>query len=156
MNTVSNRLNAIFGYGSAVLFIVLVTNGISSFFIPVNPRVDLKLGSIQQTGTFAHNDVAAITFDLDADLSSLFHWNTKMLFVWVTASYSTPDRPINQVTKEESIINLQHQTREYDLIDKGKGMLGQQVNLTFSWNRIPVTGLLLTESLGHHTFMLNK
>lgn len=32
-------------------------------------------------------EYAHIKFDLDADLSSLFTWNTKQVFVWIAASY---------------------------------------------------------------------
>ena len=36
-------------------------------------------------------EYAHIRFDLDADLSSLFTWNTKQLFVYVMASYPSSD-----------------------------------------------------------------
>lgn len=35
------------------------------------------------------NDYAGITFDLKSDLSSLFNWNTKQLYISVTAEYKT-------------------------------------------------------------------
>jgi len=34
-------------------------------------------------------DRAVLRFNLDADLSSVFHWNVKQLFVFVTAEYTT-------------------------------------------------------------------
>lgn len=36
---------------------------------------------------------ASIRFSLDADLSSLFTWNTKQLFVYVTAEWPDSDSP---------------------------------------------------------------
>lgn len=36
---------------------------------------------------------ASIRFTLDADLSSLFTWNTKQLFVYVTAEWPDADSP---------------------------------------------------------------
>jgi len=164
MNSVTNRLNAIFGYGSMVLFIVLITNGMSHFVLETNPQVSLKLNRLEQVGVFGESDIASLSFDLKADLSSLFHWNTKNIFVWVTCTYATPDRPINQVvvwdaviqTKEESVLTLKRQMGEYNLIDQSRGLVGNSVNLTFSWNRIPVTGLLTTETLGHSSFVFEK
>ena len=35
-------------------------------------------------------EYAIIKFSLDADLSSLFTWNTKQIFVYVTADWTTP------------------------------------------------------------------
>lgn len=37
-------------------------------------------------------EYAHVTFDLDADLSSLFNWNTKQIFTWISASYPS-DKP---------------------------------------------------------------
>jgi signal peptidase complex subunit 3 len=38
-------------------------------------------------------EYAIIKFSLDADLSSLFTWNTKQLFVYVTAEWTNPTSP---------------------------------------------------------------
>ena len=38
------------------------------------------------------NDAAAVAFDLHADLSCLFNWNTKELFLYVTVEYETEVR----------------------------------------------------------------
>ena len=34
-------------------------------------------------------DRAILTFDLDADLSGVFNWNVKQLFVYISATYKT-------------------------------------------------------------------
>lgn len=38
-----------------------------------------------------------ITLDISADLQSLFTWNTKQVFVFLAAEYSTPKNILNQV-----------------------------------------------------------
>lgn len=43
-------------------------------------------------------------FDLDADLSPLFNWNTKQVFAYVYATYSSSDKPDSQVRDSEAII----------------------------------------------------
>ena len=35
------------------------------------------------------NDLAYLTIDFKADFSSLFDWNTKQLFIYIFAEYST-------------------------------------------------------------------
>jgi hypothetical protein len=37
-------------------------------------------------------DRATITFDLDADLTDVFDWNVKQLFVYITITYQTNKR----------------------------------------------------------------
>ena len=43
------------------------------------------------------NDLGFLTFDLQADLSPLFNWNVKQLFLYLTAEYETPNNKLNQV-----------------------------------------------------------
>ena len=43
-------------------------------------------------------DLGYITFDLEADLTPLFNWNAKQLFVFLTAEYETQDNKLNQVS----------------------------------------------------------
>lgn len=49
-------------------------------------------------------EYAQIRFDLDADLSPLFNWNTKQLFVYVYATYSSSDNANTQTRASEAII----------------------------------------------------
>lgn len=47
---------------------------------------------------------AVVLFDLEADFSDCFDWNTKQVFVYVIAEYSTPEHSINQATLFDQII----------------------------------------------------
>lgn len=49
-------------------------------------------------------EYAIIKFSLDADLSSLFTWNTKQLFVYVTAEWPGPENATNEAVIWDSII----------------------------------------------------
>ena len=40
------------------------------------------------------NDLGFLTFDLQADLTPLFNWNVKQLFLYLTAEYSTPSNEV--------------------------------------------------------------
>lgn len=50
---------------------------------------------------------AVITFDLDADLRSVFSWNTKQLFVYLQAEYETPENGLNQIALWDAIVQQQ-------------------------------------------------
>lgn len=43
------------------------------------------------------NDLGFLTFDLKTDLTGLFNWNVKQLFLYLTAEYNTPNNELNQV-----------------------------------------------------------
>lgn len=42
-------------------------------------------------------DLGFLTFDLKTDLTSLFNWNVKQLFLYLTAEYKTDNNELNQV-----------------------------------------------------------
>lgn len=70
----------------------------------VNVDLDLikvdKLGVRRRTGA----DEAILNIRLNADFRPAFSWNTKQLFVFVQAEYSTPTNHLNQVVLWDRII----------------------------------------------------
>jgi signal peptidase complex subunit 3 len=70
-------------------------------------------------------DLGIISFDLKADLSPLFNWNTKMLFVSVLAEFSNQDYKLNQaciwddviMNKEDAVFNFKNKKAEYPIHD---------------------------------------
>lgn len=58
------------------------------------------------------------------DLSSLFNWNTKQVFVWITATYpsSLPTAPPSQAIIWDSIINSYSQLHPYTPFDAWKDL----------------------------------
>jgi signal peptidase complex subunit 3 len=38
----------------------------------------------------AKNDLASLNFDIQVDVSPVFNWNVKQLFLYLVAEYSTP------------------------------------------------------------------
>uniref|UniRef100_A0A453LLE0 Signal peptidase complex subunit 3 n=1 Tax=Aegilops tauschii subsp. strangulata TaxID=200361 RepID=A0A453LLE0_AEGTS len=71
------------------------------------------------------NDEVSMTLNISADLSSLFTWNTKQVFVFVAAEYETPQNALNQVSLWDGIIPakehakfLIHTTNKYRFIDQ--------------------------------------
>ncbi|KPJ12511.1 Signal peptidase complex subunit 3, partial [Papilio machaon] len=108
------------------------------------------------------NDLGFLTFDLKTDLSHLFNWNVKQLFLYLTAEYVTPNNELNQVVLwdkiilrgENALLDFKNMNTKYYFWDDGNGLKGHQnVTLTLSWNIIPNAGLLPNiEALGQHSF----
>ncbi|KAK4467041.1 signal peptidase subunit-domain-containing protein [Cladorrhinum samala] len=88
------RLQNTFGFFTTVAFVVASLVSLSDFLSARTPTVDLlKTTSLQVVKGRPHyysskkEEYAIIKFSLDADLSSLFTWNTKQVFVYVTAEW---------------------------------------------------------------------
>merc|ERR1712107_676314 len=97
------RANAIFGFSSKVLSALAFVCWMSTAFLQpmAVPKIDTSRVSVVRgegsclTGSKDYYDSKQadqgfITFDLQADLAPLFNWNVKVLFLYLSAEYSTP------------------------------------------------------------------
>eukprot|EP01087_Luapelamoeba_hula_P020741 TRINITY_DN7130_c0_g1_i1.p1 TRINITY_DN7130_c0_g1~~TRINITY_DN7130_c0_g1_i1.p1 ORF type:complete len:180 (+),score=25.77 TRINITY_DN7130_c0_g1_i1:98-637(+) len=152
------RLNAVVCYAVVLLAVLSMLNMATTLWLPAHPTAFFRIASID---TFVMHpgmgaDYAAISFDLAADLRSLFNWNTKQLFVFITAEYETPRNKINQVvlwdriieTEEEAIFDLTTERIEYAFLDQGPDLRGRKVTFSLNWDVNPIVGKL---GLSQHT-----
>ncbi|KAL6251588.1 hypothetical protein RBB50_001798 [Rhinocladiella similis] len=97
MHNALNRLQTTFGFFTTCAFTLAAIIAFLSV-VPVpaptgSPSASVAVRNVQVVKGRPHyyttkrEEYAQIRFDLDADLSSLFTWNTKQLFVYVTANY---------------------------------------------------------------------
>ncbi|KAK6173593.1 hypothetical protein SNE40_017014 [Patella caerulea] len=108
-------------------------------------------------------DLGFIVFDLNADLTPLFNWNVKQLFLYLTAEYETKSHKLNQVVLWDKIVergnnavfDLKNANTKYYFWDYAHGLKGNQnVTLTLSWNVIPNAGRLpKVKGTGSHSFV---
>ncbi|GAM36244.1 microsomal signal peptidase subunit [Talaromyces pinophilus] len=111
MYSSSNRAQGVFGFFTTVAAFVAGFAALSVFLHPatdVTSSVDLK--GVQVVKGRPHyysskrEEYARIEFDLDADFSPLFNWNTKQLFVYVLASYPASSPAGENPHNSEAII----------------------------------------------------
>ncbi|CAO3681402.1 unnamed protein product [Umbelopsis vinacea] len=96
------------------------------------------------------SEFGMLKFDLDADLSPLFNWNTKQVFVTVVAEYETKTHNKNQVVvwdkiirdKSSAKVTLRNVANKYALIDFSQKWRSQQANLSVHWDVTPHVGVL--------------
>ena len=86
MHSFWQRLNAIFFYTLSCLgFLAFIAAGTTYWHQP-DPRISLSLKKIMlRKIQGASHDQAILSLQIDADLRSVFNWNVKQLFVYVTA-----------------------------------------------------------------------
>jgi hypothetical protein len=97
MHNCLNRVQNAFGFFTSCAFAVAAIVAVLAA-VPVpaptsSPSASISVRNVQVVKGRPHyyspkrEEYASIRFDLNADLSSLFTWNTKQLFVYVMASY---------------------------------------------------------------------
>lgn len=95
-------------------------------------------------------DLANVTLDISFDLSSLFLYNTREVFVFVACEYKTKKNPVNQIvvwdrillSPDEAVVDLRNEGAEYYITDQGFNLRGAEATLTVGWNVMPFTGQL--------------
>ena len=90
MHSFWQRLNALFFYALSVLGFLSFMGAGTTYWHVSNPKIELTLERILLRKIYgAGHDQAILSLGIDADLRSVFNWNVKQLFVYVTAEYET-------------------------------------------------------------------
>jgi len=168
MHSVLQRGNSILAYALSVLAFLTFCLFISTVFLNYTTRTDIKTVKLlvknvpDYSASREKNDLGFLTFDLKTDLTHLFNWNVKQLFLYLTAEYTTPNNVLNQVVLWDKIIlrgenaalDFKNMNTKYYFWDDGNGLKGNKnITLTLSWNIIPNAGLLPNIfSTGSHSF----
>ncbi|XP_064404489.1 signal peptidase complex subunit 3-like [Halichondria panicea] len=158
MNTALSRVNSVFAYNLTTLAALAVLVFLSTNFKDKTLETKISVASpkvrfdIERMASGPERkDYGVVKLDIEADLTDLFDWNTKELFVMVIAYYETSKTDINQIVLWDKIIQrgepakitLNQAKPEYRFFDDGKGLLGNEnVTLQLSWNVIPHVGRL--------------
>eukprot|EP00879_Flechtneria_rotunda_P005280 GHRR01005566.1.p1 GENE.GHRR01005566.1~~GHRR01005566.1.p1 ORF type:complete len:170 (+),score=34.84 GHRR01005566.1:289-798(+) len=162
MHSVWSRAHSVLTFFGTVAAVLAVLVTITDLFHTSDPAVSLQLTEVKRLATHrGRQDQAALSMKLNADLSSVFSWNTKQLFVYVQAEYATPDNKVNQVVlwdriverKEDAHLKIKALRQKYAFIDQGRNLRNLPLNLTFSWNVMPKVGRLFTQ---HKSFAVGN
>ena len=159
MNSVLSRANAVFAFTLSILAAMTIGCFLSTLLKPYEETVEVRIQTIDKdvknVTNFGNNrqvsELGFFKFDLDADFSRTFDWNTKQLFLYLTAHYQTKKNTVNQIVLWDYImlrdapnkLKLRNQNNKYYFFDDGAGLSGNQnITLTLSMNIIPNVGIL--------------
>ncbi len=137
MHTVLTRLNALAAYTMSVLAALTMACFLSTFLLKdyqAPAEIDTVSVVVKHVADYSsareRNDLGFLTFDLHADLTPLFNWNVKQLFLYLTAEYSTPKNAVNQVVLwdkiiqrgDDAILDYKSMNTKYYFWDDGNGL----------------------------------
>ncbi|XP_055341590.1 signal peptidase complex subunit 3-like [Paramacrobiotus metropolitanus] len=157
MHSLLSRLNAIVAFSFTVLagltFLCFLTTFAKNYATDVRVRDLTGRVNIAYVNGLGEVEEAIITGDIEVDLSHLFDWNAKQLFVYLIAEYSTPAKPASQnqvvlwdrIIKrgENAKISQRKFSQEYRFLDDQKALkANSNVTLFLQWNVIPNAGAL--------------
>lgn len=168
MNTFLSRANTIFAFTLSVMAALTFGCFLSTTLNEHQAKVTIKTSKIlvknlpDYSASREKNDLGFISFDLQADLTPIFNWNVKQLFLYLTAHYKTSSNEINQVVIWDKIIqrgdnsklDYRSMNTKYYFWDDGHGLrANNNVTLTLAWNVVPNAGTLpKIQGAGSHKF----
>ncbi|GAU98009.1 hypothetical protein RvY_09213 [Ramazzottius varieornatus] len=159
MHNILARLNAVLAFSFTVLagltFLCFLTTAFKDYSTDVRVRDLTGRVNVAYVNGLGEVEEAIITGDLEVDLTPLFDWNAKELFVYLIAEYVTPNTPnsFNQIVLWDRIIqrgqpakiNQKKFAQEYRFLDDSKALKANpNVTLFLQWNVIPNAGALVT------------
>ncbi|XP_052202015.1 signal peptidase complex subunit 3B [Diospyros lotus] len=155
MHSFGYRANAVLTFAVTVLALMCTMASLSDNLNSPSPSAHVQVLNINwfQKSTQG-NDEASMTFNISANLQSLFTWNTKQVFVFLAAEYETPKNSLNQVSLWDGIIPSKehakfsiHTTNKYRFTDQGGNLRGKEYNLTLHWHVMPKTGKMFADKI---------
>ncbi|PAV15083.1 signal peptidase [Pyrrhoderma noxium] len=142
---------------STCLLCLVGAISVSSFFFSADPKGVLSISNVnvhpsQNTHYRQRNhEYGFARFNVSADLTSLFNWNTKQLFVYVQAEYTSADGTQNEIViwdrivrrKEDAFIKVSNGRPKYPLRDMARTFKNASpANYTLKYNLMPHVGVL--------------
>ncbi|EEB08579.1 signal peptidase subunit Spc3 [Schizosaccharomyces japonicus yFS275] len=146
LNSSYGRFQAVFSrLNQALGVLIILVFVLSGFTNPGDLDVDpVHIYSAKyRIARFSHafhgkrQQYAQVNFDVDADLTPLWNWNTKDVVVYVVASYTTPENQCMLSLKNVYTDSISHPFHEYS-----NSFANKEANYSLHWTVSPKIGLL--------------
>ncbi|XP_058810154.1 signal peptidase complex subunit 3 isoform X2 [Phymastichus coffea] len=168
MHTFLSRSNSILAYTLSVSACLTFCCFLSTVFYDYKTEVSLDTikTAVKNVPDYSasreRNDLGFVTFNLRTDLTSLFNWNVKQLFLFLIAEYRTNSNNVNQIIlwdkiilrDDHAVLDFKNVNTKYYFWDDGNGLRGNRnITLHLSWNVVPNAGILPSiDGIGYRNF----
>jgi len=156
MHSIYQRLNVASTLLSTCLFVLLGSIALTSYLHQTTPGGTLFVDSLKiKIGRSRYSSIAQqnaiVNFDFDADLTPLSHWNTKQVFLYLSAEYTNRQGTENEVVfwdkivrrRQDAQIHIQGRNK-YIFKDIDKNFANSSaVRFSMKYNVMPWVGPLL-------------
>lgn len=153
MLTASSVITVVVVLVSVVQLYLAGAHNISSTAIE-NVRASALLKHLRSFGAAGRpKENSRIVFDLSADLTPLFHWNTKQVFVYLTAEYDgRKEGQSNRVTywdkiltsPKDAVLDMRNVRAKYSVWDTEASFRGRNATLRLEWSVQPYLGAFIS------------
>lgn len=133
-----------------------------AYLYSMDANVSFNVVDIKFFGLSArHFEEAQLLFNIDADLTSLMHVNTRLYYAYIQADWKSgkndqhSDILWNELIKKESpVFKGELIPGNFTLRSMGASLMGKSVNLSFKIQQVPYVGFFRTKTLLTKEFKL--
>jgi hypothetical protein len=162
MDSYTNRGNTIFSCWTTCLGLFACLNHVTYYSHEPTVTGSVEIAHLEDMTVNQQFDAdqVNVALSINADLSSEFHWNMKLLFCYVVAEYETPkngknlvtiwDSPVKSVAKSK--VALENMMNEYPIRDQFRLLKNRNITLYVRYRTVPITGFLHTKQLPSSSF----
>ncbi|ONK81462.1 uncharacterized protein A4U43_C01F29340 [Asparagus officinalis] len=162
MHSVAYRLNTLVSFSVLPLALMLAAASFLDGFNSPTVQAHAQIHKIRRFRKQVNGaDEVNLSLNISMDMESLFTWNTKQVFVFVTAEYQTPKNSLNQISLWDHIIPDKEHAKfqrvvpnKYPLIDQGSNLRGKNIELVLHWHIMPKSGKMIQDKMSLSTFNL--
>ncbi|EIN11227.1 signal peptidase [Punctularia strigosozonata HHB-11173 SS5] len=156
MHSVYARINNVSTYLSSCLLALLGAIALSSFVFTAQPSGNVTIANLRvfpgnsPRYRVKNQEFTFVNFNVTADLTPLFHWNTKQLFIYVQAEYTSAKGVQNEIViwdrivrrKEDAVVNVAGRNK-YVFRDLSRTFRGvEPAHYSLKYNLMPYVGAL--------------
>ncbi|KAG1739314.1 signal peptidase 22 kDa subunit [Suillus lakei] len=156
MHSIYARVNGVSALWSTCVMVLLGAVALSSFLFNADLKGNLDIVSLKvfhskaRRYPFRNEEISFVKFNLSADFTPLFNWNTKQLFVYLEAEYTNAQGVNNTVVVWDRIVRRK-EGATIDVVQKDKYRLrdlsGSFSNVlpaqySLKYNVMPYVGVL--------------
>ncbi|KAI6021561.1 hypothetical protein PISMIDRAFT_677845 [Pisolithus microcarpus 441] len=157
MHSALARINNVSSLFSTCLMVLLAAVALSSLFVTADPKGRIDVVSLKVYNAkakrypFKEQEFGFVKFDVDADLTPLFNWNTKQLFVYLEAEYANSQGVNNTIVlwdrivsrKEDAHVVVSSGRNKYKLKELYESFKNTSpATFSLKYNVMPYVGLL--------------
>jgi hypothetical protein len=147
------RIYGIFYMGVTAICVVAGIGALMAALYSMDAPVSFDVVSATPFERRKYLEESRLEFDIDVDLTSLIHVNTRLYYSYIVAEWQGPKEEHSVILWNELIkrehphVVLQHTPGNFSLRTIGRSLAGETINLSFCIQQVPFVGFFRTKTL---------
>jgi hypothetical protein len=164
MHSCYQRVYNLFYMGTTAICVVAGIGALMALLYPLDAPVSFDVSGVEWFGRSTRGfEEASLLFNIDVDLTSLIHVNTRLYYSYIIAEWNSSGTSQHSailwdmlIKRENPHVVLTGEPANFQLRQVGPSMRGKSVNMSFRIQQVPFVGFFRTKTLLTKTYTLPR